>query len=67
MSEKIAENKQAFSVLSTESNTEFIALKGQIVETAADILHQVQDNMLPVYEKQIVTNVQAQLTAPFQK
>ena len=54
VTEKIAENKQAFQVLSSESNTEFISLKGQIVETAADVLRQVQDKMLPVYENQVV-------------
>ena len=41
LDEKLGDQKLAFEVLSTETNTEFIALKNQIVEAAGEVLHQI--------------------------
>ena len=51
MGEKVAEQKRTVDLLSNESSTEFLELKNQIVEAASDVLLQVQDNLMPAYEK----------------
>ena len=36
------------------------------MEAASDVLMQVQDNLMPAYEKQLFDQVHAQLMAPYQ-
>ena len=51
MAEKVGNQKRAFEVLTTETNTEFIAVRNQVVETATDVLTQIKESYLPQYEK----------------
>lgn len=62
--EKTTANKKHIEVLQNASNNEFIEIKNQIVEAVADILTQVQDNVLPSHEKQLILQIKAQLLAP---
>lgn len=54
-------------MLSNESSTEFLELKNQIVEAASDVLLQVQDNLMPAYEKQLFEQVHAQIMVPHEQ
>ena len=53
LAEKVTEQKRTIDLISNESSTEFLELKNQIVEAASDVLLQVQDNLMPAYEKQL--------------
>lgn len=52
--EKVNENKRLVDVLSGDNGAEILEVKNQIVEAVSDVLLQVQDNLLPQFERQIV-------------
>lgn len=52
--DKVNENKRLVDVLSGDNGAEILEVKNQIVEAVSDVLLQVQDNLLPQFERQIV-------------
>ena len=67
VAEKIAEQKRAIDIMQAENSSEFLEIKNQIVGACSDVLLQVQDNLMPEYEKQFVNSVKNQLQAPHEK
>ena len=51
LAEKVRKNKHLVDMVASDNNAELLEVKNQIVEAVADVLQQVQDNLMPSYER----------------